>query len=201
MKTLVITIVFIFSILHSFSQTANIYGRIIDQNKHPIESATIQGTTSKSKYITLTDENGQFKFLSIPSDSIIINAKYLNYYQVDTNFNLSNGDTNWLTITLTPNTLVADTEYVWFGFGAERAKYDINRNYIRILLTSGLILHRLPSDKEFEEKYKVTFYNQCLHVDKKSMTKYNLVVFKHLDKTFGKQWRKEVRQDIVGLKK
>lgn len=187
--------------LHSFSQTTNLYGQIIDPNQHPIDFATVQLTTSKSTISKLTDETGQFKFLGISPDSVRIIVNNLGYYQVDSIFRLNNVDSNWITFIQRPSTLIIDTEYVWIGFGAKRAEYDINRNYIRILLPSGLNLHKLPGDEDFEKKYNVLFYNQCQYVDKKSITEYNQVVFKHLDKAFGKQWRKEVRQDLVGLRK
>ena len=88
---------------------------------------------------------------------------------------------------------------VWIGFGANRAESDIKNGYIRILMSSGLILHLLDGDQDFEKKYKLKFYNECIYISKKSIYEYNTVVFNYLDAVFGKEWRKEIRKDVIGL--
>ena len=54
---------------------------------------------------------------------------------------------------------------------------------------------------EFEEKYGITYklYN-CTVENEKCVENYNKQVLKHLRRNFGRTWKREVREDVYGLK-
>lgn len=56
-------------------------------------------------------------------------------------------------------------------------------------------------DKTFQNKYHVTFLSQgCVRWgENENEAAYNQVIFKYLDKKYGKAWRYELRDDAIGF--
>lgn len=83
-----------------------------------------------------------------------------------------------------------------------KANYDIRYGSPMLLVSGGLSPTFYQSDKKFEGKFGVTYMIYgCISPDLNCMIEYNQVVFDHLDQVYGKQWRRKVRKDVIGLKK
>lgn len=87
-------------------------------------------------------------------------------------------------------------------FNRERALKDIQNKKPSLLLQGGIISVVKASDKDFEEKYKISFWDfGCVMSDNiECIIAYNKTIFEYLDKTFGKKWRQEIRKDVIGLR-
>ena len=80
-------------------------------------------------------------------------------------------------------------------------KKDLERKTIFLLLQGGEAPIVYTTDKDFENKYRVYYYDYgCIAPDQECLKRYNYLAFAYLTKTFGKKWRYEVRKDIIGLK-
>ncbi|MEO6820643.1 MAG: hypothetical protein ABI266_09540 [Ginsengibacter sp.] len=87
------------------------------------------------------------------------------------------------------------------NFSREKALIDIQSKKPEILLHGGIVSVIKITDKGFEKKYKLLFRDLgCVVPDKiECLIAYNKAVFAYLDKTYGKEWRKEIRNDAIGL--
>jgi hypothetical protein len=97
------------------------------------------------------------------------------------------------------------TEYEIFmsPYTRKGALKDISKGEINLLLPGGIVgaPYHL-SDTIFEKKYDVTFIRQgCVRYPGENQNEYNGEMFKYLDETYGRGWRKEIRDDVIGLKK
>ena len=95
-----------------------------------------------------------------------------------------------------------DKKFVECFYTRERALADIKNNTAKILVQGGIASVLYPADKAFFEKYKISYYIfGCVAPDNVDcLNDYNKAVFDHLDKTFGKGWRKEVRKDAFAFR-
>jgi hypothetical protein len=84
----------------------------------------------------------------------------------------------------------------------ELAKTDIENNMPFLLLRSGIAPVVFSADSAFESKYNVYYYEDgCTGPDYSLTEEYNFVVLDHLQKTYGKEWKRKIRKDVVGYKK
>lgn len=87
-------------------------------------------------------------------------------------------------------------------FGYDLAQSDINAGRPRLLLSGGITPIIYTTDEEFEKKYQVKYFDfGCIAIPDECILAYNSEIFQHLDTTFGKEWRKEIRKDVIGLRK
>ncbi|WNH10818.1 hypothetical protein [Thalassobellus suaedae] len=122
---------------------------------------------------------------------IELNLSKLGYYK-DTIINLTDQNRFEFNLTLKPH----------LGIDKEKALNDIEKGNICILMSGGIAPIHYKSDGQFSKKYKVNFVEfGCEGVGNDALSVYNNVVFDFLDKKFGVKWRKEIRSDIIGLKK
>ena len=92
----------------------------------------------------------------------------------------------------------ADTLIYIGGFTKEKAKTDIEKGLIQLFLQGGIIsASTKDGDQAFCEKYNLVFKSRTC-VD--HPLNYNLEMFNYLDEKYGIGWRKEIRQDVIGLK-
>lgn len=86
-------------------------------------------------------------------------------------------------------------------YSREKALNDIQSKKSSILLQGGIVSVIKISDKSFERKYKISFTDLgCVVPDKiECLISYNKTIFEYLDKTYGQEWRKEIRKDAIGL--
>lgn len=83
----------------------------------------------------------------------------------------------------------------------ELAKQDIEKGVLILFLQSGISPIIYNTDSIFVNKYKTTYFEQgCMGPDDELMIAYNNEVFKFLDKTHGRKWRKSIRKDVIGYK-
>lgn len=81
------------------------------------------------------------------------------------------------------------------------AKIDIKKEKICFMLQGGIAPIYKPGQEVFEKKYKVTYLDLgCVVPTTLCIEHYNAEVAKYLDLKYGKQWRKEVRKDVLGIK-
>ena len=87
------------------------------------------------------------------------------------------------------------------GFSREKALIDIKSQQATILIQGGIVSVIKMADRDFEKKFKISFRDLgCVIPDKiECLIAYNQAIFEYLDKTYGKEWRKEIRKDAIGL--
>ena len=97
---------------------------------------------------------------------------------------------------------ISDTIPDCQSFSREKALIDIKSKKPTILLQGGIVSVIKITDKSFEVKYKISFRDLgCVIPEKiECLVAYNRTIFEYLDKTYGKEWRKEIRRDAIGLK-
>jgi hypothetical protein len=78
---------------------------------------------------------------------------------------------------------------------------DITNGTPFLLLQSGISPVAYTTDKKFENKYKVVYYESgCSGPKKRFAVEYNKTIFKHLTDKYGKKWKKEIRKDVIGFR-
>ncbi|WP_271394169.1 FEKKY domain-containing protein [Aequorivita sinensis] len=81
------------------------------------------------------------------------------------------------------------------------AELDIENGNPFLLLMGGIAPTIIATDPQFEKKYGIYFYEfGCTGPDNEIIIAYNKIVFEYLNKTHGKNWIKEVRDDVIGFK-
>ena len=85
----------------------------------------------------------------------------------------------------------------------DRALADLQRNTAKILVQGGFAPIVYPTDKVFFKKYKISYYVfGCVAPEKaECLNDYNRTIFDYLDKNFDRSWRREVRNDAIGLRR
>lgn len=86
-------------------------------------------------------------------------------------------------------------------YNKDGALRDIKQGKICVLLPGGLIGATISQkDNAFETKYRIRFVSRgCNRFAGENEAAYNQEMFKYLDATFGKEWRDEIRKDVIGL--
>jgi len=81
------------------------------------------------------------------------------------------------------------------------AKQDIEKNQIKLFIVGGIAPVFCLTDPDFEKKYQVSYHDYGdLPAKEDCMYNYNSRVFEYLSKKYGKSWKKEIREDVFGLK-
>tara|TARA_R110002020_G_scaffold49796_9_gene141454 strand:- start:4154 stop:4594 length:441 start_codon:yes stop_codon:yes gene_type:complete len=81
------------------------------------------------------------------------------------------------------------------------AELDIKNGNPFLLLMGGIAPTIIATDPQFEKQYGIYFYEfGCSGPENDIIIAYNKIVFEHLNKTHGKNWIKEVRNDVIGFK-
>ncbi|SRX56139.1 hypothetical protein [Aequorivita sp. CIP111184] len=196
MKKLILTILFLNSII-GFSQNEKsneiaINGIVLSEvNGKPLENVYVN---YKSRYqYSATDEKGKFdyKYKIREKDSLeTIELTALGYENIDTIIRVDKPREYRFEFVMKPR----------FGLNREKALEDIKNGKVNILESSGIAPVFYKSDTKFAKKYNVNFVEYgCEAVASESLNEYNRTVFEYLDKKYGKEWRKKIRKDIVGL--
>jgi hypothetical protein len=80
------------------------------------------------------------------------------------------------------------------------AEDNLKEHKAFLLLKSGITATVYTTDKQFEEKFSIRYYDfGCIGPDEACILKYNWQVFDFLTKRYGKSWLKTVRKDVKGL--
>lgn len=83
----------------------------------------------------------------------------------------------------------------------EWIKADFNNKNVYLFLQGGIAPVEYTTDKEFENEYGIYFYDfGCVPLSEKCVIEYNSRVFDYLTKEYGKKWKREIRDDVIGFK-
>lgn len=81
-------------------------------------------------------------------------------------------------------------------------KDDLKKKTMFLLLQSGIAPVVNTTDKAFQDKYQVYYYDYgCIAPNLDCVKTYNQLAFKYLTEMYGKKCKKDVRKDVIGLKK
>jgi hypothetical protein len=89
------------------------------------------------------------------------------------------------------------------GCHAKGAKKDLKNGKPLIWFPGGIVGCDFSSeaDRKFQKKYRVRFVSPgCSRCGDEDPEAYNEVIFQHMDQTYGKGWRNELRMDAEGFK-
>ncbi|WP_203296779.1 FEKKY domain-containing protein [Luteirhabdus pelagi] len=82
------------------------------------------------------------------------------------------------------------------------AEIDIKNGNPFLFLVGGIAPVIYTTDLAFEKKYDIYLFDfGCTGPQEKYIEAYNEVIFEYLTNRFGKKWKKDIRKDVIGLKK
>lgn len=183
-------------VLFSTAQTADSFkvsGVVISAfDKKPIPDGTIMLTRTKGYRC---DSLGQFTIYGLAKGQHKLNFSTVGYPTTDTTINIDSGDIANLTWAV--NTTCNG------NYNRQQALDDIRNGKANLLVPGGFAPVIYLTDKDFKEKYKVGYYVfGCIAPDMdECLVLYNQTIFQYLDNNYGKKWRKNVRKDVMGLKR
>ena len=196
MKTLLYILTFLTLTNFIFGQMNNemiIEGRIIisffKTSAKPVDSyVTIEGTNNQVKI----DSAGYFELTDVKPG--------VNKLRIQ----LWGGALTKDTI-LTVHQNIKDFSY-FLNFDCDvnkyKAIYDIHYDKPKLLISGDIAPKVGVEHDKFEEKYGVVYHDYgSISPDYHCMVEYNQIVFDYLDQAHGTNWRKEVRNEVVGMKK
>ena len=138
----------------------------------------------------VTDSLGIFRFDNIKPGKYRIKIVESRYLQTDTLIELKHNSITNLNLLIKAVCDVDETI-------AER---DINENKPRLLLRGGIAAIFYYNQHDFEKKYNISYFDfGCVGPARECIVHYNKRIFQYLDSKFGKEWRKDVRRDVLGL--
>ncbi|WP_298538004.1 hypothetical protein [uncultured Algibacter sp.] len=137
------------------------------------------------------DSLGNFKFTNLKSG--IYELRVLDYHFEPELFHLDITDKSIIKYDLV---IDANCE-----ISKEVAESDIKKGQPKLILIGGIAPVIGFDDSKFADKYGVLYYDYgCTPPPMECVYQYNHIIFDYLDKKFDKKWRKEVREDVIGLK-
>lgn len=82
-------------------------------------------------------------------------------------------------------------------------KTSVANNSIRLYIISGKVPARREREAAFAKKYHITYHDlgRVVPVNLSFYHSYNQLVFAHLTRTFGEEWRKEISRTVIGIDK
>jgi hypothetical protein len=198
MRAIILILILSLTISVSFSQEsiAELYfieGKIIALlgiKSYPVTESVIK-LTGEQNGLEESNSNGEFRFSDLKSGEYKI--KFISSYgELDTIIKIENRDLKDLNIVF-----ISDCE-----IDAEIANLDLKNKTPRLLIFGGIAPTEVYGQEKFEEKFGVEYYNYgCIAPAYECALEYNQVIFDFLTDKYGKKWRREVRKDVVGIKK
>jgi len=144
-----------------------------------------------NNYITEIDSLGNYKFDNLKSGTYKIMVIDYNPKPKEVRLEINSSSISGFNLIVNANCEVSK----------EIAEQDIQNDKPRLLLISGIAPYVSFEDSKFAKKYGIFFQDFGDTPPAETCVKqYNSTVFDFLDKKFGKKWREEVRDDVVGLK-
>lgn len=198
MRIIIILLILSFSISVSFSQeneTENYFieGKIIALHgikSYPVAESLIE-LTGKQNGLEESNDDGEFRFSDLKSGEYKIRF-ICSYGELDTIIKIENENIKDLNIAF-----ISDCE-----IDAEIAKLDLKNKSPKLLIYGGIAPTEVYGQEKFEEKYGVEYFSYgCIAPAYECVLEYNQVIFDFLTGKYGKKWRREVRKDVVGIKK
>jgi hypothetical protein len=173
------------------TDTFNFSGVVIsDITSKGIPGGTIMITKTKGY---LCDSSGNFTIYSLASGEHRLRFSAYGYLSADTTVFINNSDiANFKWVIKSPCNGV---------FNSKKALFDLEKGKAKLVVLGGIAPVIYDSDNDFKRKYKIG-YNVfgCEASDLyECLRQYNEILIKQLDERFGKEWRKYVRNDVLGL--
>ncbi|WP_342644708.1 carboxypeptidase-like regulatory domain-containing protein [Mucilaginibacter sp. CSA2-8R] len=148
---------------------------------------TIFNGNNKALMTTNSDSLGRFTFRGLANGKYRLQNKH---FRIDTAVTVQDGPVDSFDIIL--NVCEVD---------ALQAQQDIQAGKAKLLLAGGYAPVYYQGQELFERKYKVSYHDYgCTPPNRKCIKEYNKTVFTYLDLKYGKQWRTQVRKDVVGFR-
>ncbi|MBI9060633.1 MAG: carboxypeptidase regulatory-like domain-containing protein [Marinilabiliaceae bacterium] len=142
------------------------------------------------RQITELDSMGFFQFKGIKPGTYKLKVHGYSSTTTDTMFVLKATSITVLNLLVVSNCEVNE----------EKAKQDLTENKPRLLISGGITPIVYSKQYAFEKKYGVKYFDfGCSAPATECILSYNQYVFEYLDTKYGKKWRQEVRNDVVGL--
>lgn len=177
--------------LNVFGQSGySISGKVFSKiNKQPLPNIIIRLKVTPL-FGVITDSTGSFNIPNLNAGQYSLEINEFGYDIQDTTLVITNNSLLNVSIWLD-----ADCEY-----DKERALQDIEQGNVKLLLIGSIVPVRYSTDKKFERKYNLAFYDfGCTPPARECVIEYNNTIFKYLDQKYQNKWRKEVRKDVIGL--
>jgi hypothetical protein len=144
------------------------------------------------KSIVNIDSFGRFSMKNLKEGQYKIIVFDIAHKPFDTIISIPQNNINGLTIAL---------ECDCMGFDKNTAKKDIENRKPKLLLFGSIAPIIYKNQEKFEKKYKIKYEDfGCMPPQMECIEAYNQFIFEYLDKTFGKKWRKDVREDVCFFK-
>jgi hypothetical protein len=155
-----------------------------------VSESVIQLTGEKTD-ITETDEAGEFIFRNLENGEYKIKI-VSEFGTIDTILRIDNKSISDFTALF----------YSSCDVNRKIAIQDLKNGKPRLLIFGGIAPSVYSNQNIFEEKYGIKYESYgCISPPYECVFEYNQVIFEYLTDKFGKEWRKEVRKDVVGIKK
>jgi hypothetical protein len=157
---------------------------------NPVSGSVIQLTGEKTD-TTKTNEEGEFVFRYLKNGNYKL--------QIVSEFGTID------TVLLIVNKSITDFSVLFSSrcdVNRKIAIQDLNDGNPRLLIFGGISPSVYSNQNIFEEKYGIKYESYgCIAPPYDCVLEYNQFIFDYLTDKFGKKWRKEVRKDVVGIKK
>lgn len=164
----------------------------VGNGEYPLENVLI--SLLHHNRIQETNKNGYFSFKNIPYGTYRFDIPEAFPRKVDTTIVVSDSSSRVINVNLT----IGD----FCEVQGDSALKDISEGRIKLLLQSGEAPVVYLADSAFQKKYNLIYHDYgCISEPRTCMLQYNRTVFEYLDQTFGRRWRREVRKDVIGLKR
>ncbi|OYU97385.1 MAG: hypothetical protein CFE21_03585 [Bacteroidetes bacterium B1(2017)] len=187
----------------AFAQSIGFAGTICDvKTKAPLDFVKVGiYKNGMPKIVALTEGDGYFSFKNFAAGAYQLKVEGNRYYTLDTLITIEKEVKIHFELKPIPDSLfISEPSLVATRISAERARKEIASGHAKLYLTADKSVLKQAGDDDFQTKYSIGYINlgsQCSSI--KQATEYNKVVFRHLDKEYGKEWRKEARKDVLGL--
>jgi hypothetical protein len=85
----------------------------------------------------------------------------------------------------------------------QKFEYDSNRSSFTIYTVGGLKPYNHETTEAFQKKFNISYHDfGCIApVSMTFFETYNLLVFQHLQKQYGNDWQKDIRDNAIGINK
>ena len=141
----------------------------------------------------LCDSSGSFAIYNLARGEYRLKFSAYGYPTADTTLFIRNADiSNFRWPIISPCT---------GAYNSRKALIDLEKGKANLVVLGGISPVIYDSDKEFKRKYKIgynVFGCEAPDLDE-CLRQYNEALIKQLDERFGKEWRKYVRSDVLGL--
>jgi len=198
MRTIIIILILSLNINVSYSQESEqenyfIEGKIIALlgiKSYPVSESVIELKGVQNR-LEESNSKGEFRFQDLKSGEYKI--KFISSYgELDTTIIIENNNISDFNIYF-----ISECE-----INAEIANIDLKNGNPRLLICGGVAPTEFIGQEKFEEKYGVEYYNYgCISPAHECVLEYNQIIFEYLTQKFGNKWKKEIRKDVVGIKR